>query len=426
MNRILFALASAGIAIGLVSCGSKNNTSSSGTGGTSLLSNRAFVTNSLQSTTFPASVFVVNASKDLFTRFAFNAGRQPGLIVLNPSHNLSLIASTGDNNITLVDNTNTKERAIAQIGLSVGAASSMVFSADSTIAYVAVPDALVLNGSNGVILILDIDQSTRKYTVASRIPFAGANQLQINSTGDRVLAFGDSNTLAVIDTTKVSLAVADNTPATTFIAGFDRVVDGVFSTDGNTAYVFSCGAECGGTQASVSTVDMTALHTNATLALDGATAGYLSGSTLYVAGSKPGTPCTSTTAAANCGSLTQVDTGSLTIKQAAIEVTDGFHNHFEIQKGKLFLGAKRCSNVNTSAETRGCLSIVDTTANKAVVSPDLGDVTGIAPIGGGRSEVYVIIGNELRIYDANTSALIDSTKQLDIVGAPVDVKYVDK
>jgi len=390
------------------------------------LSNRAFVTNSIGSTTFGTSVFIINAASDLFTRFQLNAGQRPDLIALNSDRNLSLVSSLGDNNVTLIDNTSAKERVLAQIGLSVGPAASMVFSADNKIAYVAVPTAPVLNGTNGAILILDIDQSTQKYQVDSRIPFAGVNKLQINSTGSRILAFGESNTLAVIDTSKVSIFVADNTPATTFLGGFDRVVDGVFSSDGNTAYVFNCGAECGGTQASVASVDMNAYHVTATLPLDGATTGYLSGSNLYVAGSKPGTPCTSKTAAAACGSVTIVNASSLTVTGSPIEVTDGFHNHFELHHGKLFLGAMACSNVNTSTETRGCLSILDTTANTAVVSPDLGDVTGIAPIGGGRSVVYVIIGNELRIYDANTSALIDPTKQLDFVGAPVDVKYIDK
>ncbi len=412
------------MAAALVSCGSNNSSSSSSTGAVSGLSNRALVSNSIASSTFPTLVFILDAKHDKFTRFSAGAGQQPGIMTLSGSRNLMLVASAADNLVALLDNT--KERTIAGVGLAVGAATSMVFGPGNTTAYVAVPLAPVLNGPNGVVLVLDIDQSTRRYTVASRIPVAGVNQLEVNATASRIVALGSTNTAAVIDTSKVSIKVSDNTAATTFISGFDKAVDATFSSDGNTAYVYSCGAECGGTQASVSTVDMTAYHINATQALNAATAGYLSSGNLYVAGSKPGTTCKGTTAAANCGEVNVVDANTLAVKQGPIEVTDGFHNHIELQSGKLFVGAKRCSNVNSSTETRGCLSILDTTANTAVVSPDLGDVTGIAPIGGGRTVVYVVIGGQLRIYDAKTSALIDSNSQLDIVGDAVDVKYIDK
>ena len=41
------------------------------------------------------------------------------------------------------------------------------------------------------------------------------------------------------------------------MGGFDRPVQAFFSSDDNTAYVVNCGAECGGTQASVQKLDLT-------------------------------------------------------------------------------------------------------------------------------------------------------------------------
>ena len=413
----------------LVSCGSNSSSAPSGSPGTkSNLAHRALVTNSISSTTFGTSVFILDASQDKFTRFTLGSSSSPQFMAVSPDKWFTLTFSGINNSIAVADNV--KEAIVGVVNLSVGAATSIAIQADDKVAYAALPDAPVLNGPNGVILVMDIDLTRAKFAVVSRIPVPGVRKLEINAAGDRVLAFAaTSNTVTVIDTTKVSLTSADDSAAATFVGGFDRAVDGLFSADGKTAYVFNCGAECGGAQSSVAQLDTTLYQTTATLPVDSATIGFLSGTSLYVAGSKPGTVCASGTAAAGCGQVSIVDTGSFTVKTSGILVTDGFHDHIETQSSKLFIGATHCSEVDLSAsggETRGCLSMLDTTANTVVVSPDKGGVTGIAPIGGGRTVVYVIIGNELRIYDSTKSALIDSRKQLDIIGAPVDVKYIDK
>jgi hypothetical protein len=158
----------------------------------------------------------------------------------------------------------------------------------------------------------------------------------------------------------------------------------------------------------------------------GATTGLLSGNTLYVAGSPPGMDCTGSTtptSATSCGSLQTIDTGTLT-PSAPIIISDGIHDHMELgSNNQLFIGAQNCTNISTASETRGCLTIFDTSKSAVVVPPVNFDVTGIAPISN-RNIVYVVQGGELRIYDTISDAL--TATQIDVVGKAVDVKYVDK
>ena len=83
-----------------------------------------------------------------------------------------------------------------------------------------------------------------------------------------------------------------NLPA--IVCGFDEAVTGVFSSDGNTAYILNCGPECGGKTASVQAIDVSGLPSkslttptpvtlSSPIPVPGATAGLLNGSKLYVA-----------------------------------------------------------------------------------------------------------------------------------------------
>jgi hypothetical protein len=106
-------------------------------------------------------------------------------------------------------------------------------------------------------------------------------------------------------------------------------------------------------------------------------------------------------------------------------ITDGYHNRIALTaNSQVFIGARNCSNVNTSTEQRGCLSIYNATTNSVVIGTDLGDVTGIQPVTG-RTEVYVVQNGELRIWDTTKDALILPQNQIDLVGHVVDVKIVD-
>ena len=106
---------------------------------------------------------------------------------------------------------------------------------------------------------------------------------------------------------------------------------------------------------------------------------------------------------------------------ATATITDGYHNHMEMGPNRqLFIGARTCTNINSAAsgstpgEVRGCLSIFDTKKATAVIPPNIGDVTGIQPIGR-RNVVYVVQNANLHIYDTTTDKL--QTTQVDIVGS---------
>ncbi len=209
---------------------------------------------------------------------------------------------------------------------------------------------------------------------------------------------------------------------TTVVPGFDHPVGALFN--GSTAYVFNCGPECGGTAAGINTFTVGSTP-SAILPTPGATYGILSGGTLWVAGTPPNTPCPSGTAAPKCGTLTAVDTSNMTVSNGPILITDGYHNRMQISdNGQLFVGARSCSNVNTTSEVRGCLSIYNTTTATVVIPPALGDATGIQPVLG-RNVVYVCQGGAFQIFDTTTDKLLVQQTGTVIVGQSFDVKLVD-
>jgi hypothetical protein len=238
------------------------------------------------------------------------------------------------------------------------------------------------------------------------------------------------------------LLVNTGVPVTTTVPGFDSPVNAVFSTDGNTAYVLNCGAQCGGTQASVQILNLstTPPTAGAKVLVNGATIGLVSGTTLYVAGT--GTPtgplCSSIqhagpTSAQYCGTLDIVD---LTTMQdpyynkpaAEIAITDGYHDRIDMSSnGQLFIGSQTCTTVVTPQEVRGCLSIFNTTNGAVIIPSDTGDVTGLQSFSTRYIE-YVAEGGNLRVYDTTIDQLlvndfVDGT--IGIAGQIIDVKAVD-
>jgi hypothetical protein len=95
--------------------------------------------------------------------------------------------------------------------------------------------------------------------------------------------------------------------------------------------------------------------------------------------------------------------------------------------GQLFVGARTCTNVTTSSETRGCLAIFNTTTPGVVFPPDNGDVTGLQAIPS-RNVLYVCEGGNFRIYDTTTNKLLippNGQAMIDIIGQSVDVTFVN-
>ena len=351
---------------------------------------RAFVSNS-----GGGSVQIIDSIHDILDfATSISAGTSPGLMALAPSRKFTLVFDSTGNSISVINNA--QESQTAAISLP-SWTESMTISPDSSLGYVAMPAAQVLAKPAGIVDVLDLVNNRVKNIL--QIP--QAHWLAVNHSGNRVLVFSDnSDAVTVINPAQIGKGAFSTT-----VTGFDRPVGAVFSEDDSVAYVLNCGAECGGTSAGVTVLNMNTNTTGATIGLSGATSAMLINGNLYVAGSGHGV-----------GTLQVVNTAGLTAS-APVSISNGYHWRMELgSRNKLFIGSRGCTN-------RGCLSIFDISSNQVVIDTPSGDVTGIAPIPN-RNIVYVIEGGELRIFDTTTSAP-STTRFLDIVGKAIDVKEID-
>jgi hypothetical protein len=413
----------------IVSCGSSP----------SALSNRVLASQSVSSTTASPGLVLINGEDDQLVRGTISAGNAPGLMALTPDRTIVLAFDSSSNNVEVINSPRGSQEGNIQLP---GPTYSMV-ALSSGSAYAAVPTAPMNNGpSPGAIEVLNI--SSGGITATLSVP--AAQTVVASPDGSHLLAFSnDSDVVTVIYPLLVNLS----TPTTATVPGFDRPVNAVFSADGTTAYVFNCGPECGSgsASASVQTLDIATLTVGAPVPVDGATIGWLSGSTLYVAGTPtasvsnlaPNNACTGeTTLAKVCGRLDLINVGSMTVTGSAV-ITDGYHDRIDMSvNGQLFIGSYTCTNegnVNNAqgGEVRGCLSIYNTSNGAVVIPPDNGDVTGFQSFTT-RDVEYVAEGGNLRVYDTLIdSLLLDNTNNpnlpetgtIVITGYIIDVKAID-
>ena len=338
-----------------------------------------------------------------------------GLMALSPNKRLTLAFSGTYNSITAINNST--ESSIGSATLR-GPTESMAVSVDGSTAYAAVSSAPVVGQSPGALEVINLNGGS-----TTHIPVTSARYLVQSHNGNRILVFSDnSDTVTVIAPSFIGTSMDPRT----FVCCFDRPVWGVFSSDDTTAYIMNSGPERGGQVASVQVLDLTQNPpvAGSAVPVQAASIGLLNGSTLYVAGTPPNMSCDSSTAATSCGVLSVVDVGSMSVTNPnPVLITDGYHSRMEMGSGgQLFIGARTCTNINTSSEVRGCLSIFNTSTSNVVIPPDNGDVTGLQAIAN-RNVVYVVQGGELRIYDTTTDKL--QSTQIDISGQAIDVKEVD-
>ena len=121
-----------------------------------------------------------------------------------------------------------------------------------------------------------------------------ARRLVMSPKGTKLLVFPDpqgqippnTSTFFVVDTaTSAVQAVTDATH-------LDQPVTAVFNGSETQAFILNCGAECGGTAASVVFADFTnpTATFSAPIPVPGATVGLINGANLYVAGTPPQPP----------------------------------------------------------------------------------------------------------------------------------------
>jgi hypothetical protein len=421
---------------------------------TSGLHYRAFITNTVSAGTESAGVFVLDALNDVRARAApITAGNTPGIMVVTPNLAQTLIFSgsgteSSDNELSFINNA-TEENS-AHVTLP-GMTQSIVVSPDSSTAYVAVPTAPVVGQSPGVVDVVALNP-TAGGSFSGEVNVPSVQYLSINNGGNRILGFStgtDSVADAVAVITPSQIGLGNGASAVTYIGGpgvFDHPIAAFFSSDDSTAYILSCGAECGGAGASLQQYN---LNTNTLVtslplcvpsgnsqqpcaSLAAGSVALVSGSTMYVAGTPPysggapSQPCTGQSTASNsCGLLFLVNLNTMSVTNTApIIITDGYHDRMALgYNGQLFIGSHGCTEIvpprpiPAGAEVRGCLSIYNTlpgsvgsVASGGVLIPaETGDVTGIQPIYT-RQVVYVVQGQNVQggtlyIYDDTIDAL---------------------
>ncbi len=422
-----------------LSCGASAPSSSTQTSG---IKYRAFLTNNVSSGSGSAGIFIVNAVTDVRPVISpISAGNTPGMMVLTPNRAQTVVFSGNgtqfsDNQLSLVNNAS---EAVANKLTLPGLTESFVVSPDSSSVYVAVPTAPVVGQSPGIMDVVALNSGS----ITGEVEVPSVRYLSIDNSGNRILGFSDnSDSVAVITPSNIGIS-----NAVTTVCCFNRPVAAFFTSDDTTAYVVNCGAECGGTQASVQKLEMTPAQclpygVCAPVPVSASSVALVDGSTMYVAGTPvPPQPCPAGTAAQTCGLLTILDLSTLTVTNSGIVITDGYHNRIALgANGQLFIGAHTCTEISTATETRGCLSIYNTLPATTVgsvppggvlIPPAIGDVTGIQPIAT-RNVVYVVQNFALNIYDDTIDALEYNPNDpnhpgqiTNLIGQFVDVKTVD-
>jgi len=427
--------------VAIVCCGSNNSASNQHQ--LSGLKFRAFVSNPL----FPSGlgnspvINIVNALRDTVSPSVVSllgASNQPGLMVETPDLSRSVVFSPAGNTVSIIDN---RAEALATVtggttsvpGITLpGFTESMFVASDNVSAYAAVPSAPVTGQAPGAVIAMNLGTGT----ITATIPVPGAHFIVGSPDGNHLLVFSDNSDNITVIATALIGTNSDPRQPVGGIGGFHRPVWAIF-TDNTTAYVFNCGAECGGVTASdmtagINTFSVGSSAPSAISPLSAATYGLLVGNTLYVAGTPPHTACGAGTAATSCGTLSVVDASSLKLTHSPFLITDGYHNRMAMgSNGQLFIGARSCSSINIAGgEVRGCLSILNTNSSKVVVPPQIGDATGIQPITG-RDVVYVCQGGAFQMYNTTTDQVfIPPTNPNNgivstITGQSYDVKLVD-
>ncbi len=352
----------------------------------------------------------------------------------------TLLVYDSSNNSNSVQVVNTRTESSAGKVQLTGPSSSMVIPVTTSIGYAAVASAQMTGFSPGAIEVMSLSSGA----ISTIIGVPNAQTVIANANGTQLLVFShDRDTVSMVSPLLAVPPVdtgCDLEPSTTctVVNGFDRPVYGFFASDGSAAYILNCGQECGGTGtagkgASIQVLHLTSPPTvDSPVPLDGATIGFLSGSTLYVAGTSPSNhSCAGqTTAATTCGRLSVVALAPTPTVTGTVVIPDGYHDHMDMSSNRqLFIGSHSCTDIgnanNPSGEVRGCLAIFDTTKagnTSAVIPPDNGDVTGLQGFAT-RSVEYVVEGGNLRIYDTTKDVL--QKTQLNITGKAFDVKAID-
>ncbi|MDR3742123.1 MAG: hypothetical protein P4L40_24140 [Terracidiphilus sp.] len=234
----------------------------------------------------------------------------------------------------------------------------------------------------------------------------------------------------------------DSTDATGTAYGaplvFDRPVKALFSSDGSTAYVLNCGAECGGSASSVSLLPVAPVIftiNNASGALPktgavttisipgGASNALISSTTMYVVGQQLLSDGLFT------GNLTVVNLNSNAVTSST-SISDGIAGGVSrmilADDNTLWIAMTKCTSGERYAQGQdyGCLTMYNTSTNAVtLLEPYKGDATGVAAVTG-LHKVYVAEGGQVYIYSTTDGSSINN-QYVTVTGTAWDVAFMD-
>ncbi len=220
---------------------------------------------------------------------------------------------------------------------------------------------------------------------------------------------------------------------------FDRPVKAIFSNDGGTAYVLSCGRECGGAHAGISMLPAAAmilspnqqsgkLPTTAALKTisvpGGASNALIDSTTMYAVGQQLQTD------GLFAGRLTVVNlstnTGWAHRRHQRRRAPGALSRLIQSDDNTLWIGMSKCTNGErfSTGQEYGCLTMFDT-ADGAVklIEPFHGDATGIASVTG-LHKVYTAEGGQVYIYSTADGHALNN-QYVTVTGTAYDVAYMD-
>jgi len=414
-------------------CGSSNPSTTPIT----ILPHRALISNLTSS-----RIDIADTTKDQIVTTI--SAELPGLMRLSNDKKYTLVVSPADDSVEFLQNSTQSGLGTATLG---GASQSVVLTVDNALILAAVPtESGPVGQAPGAVDVVSVTLSSVGATISATLAkqpsifLPGARFLTASPDTNRVLAMSDlvanpanpGGPAGRVWAIKSSLVNTNTQPFVEILSAFwDHPVFAIGSADNLFMYVLNCGPECGGTQASLVKVDLTADPPTVLAQLPlpaGGTVGFLKGNTLYVAGSDPSVACSSAT----CGALSPVDLGAFTAG-TAVSIAGGYHDRMTLGSNNLlFVGSHGC---NFPVTGFGCLSSFDTVQLQAKVlppavftppatGPDNDDVTGMTPIAN-RNEVYVIEAGELVIYDTTTGLPKVLDNPPNVVGQGVDVIALD-
>jgi hypothetical protein len=235
---------------------------------------------------------------------------------------------------------------------------------------------------------------------------------------------------------------------------FDRPVKAVFSADGSTAYVLSCGLECGGNNSSVSLLPTSPIifplgQTSGLLPCNsapcananslpmtkipvpnGASNALVSNTTMYVVGQKmmPDGYFGGFLTVLNLANNTVVPSTSASPNPVSISdgIAGGPSRMILADDNTLWIGMTKCNQGERLHNNLpfGCLTMYNTSSNTVVMlQPYAGDATGIAAVTG-LHKVYSAQGGQVYINYTTTGAAIDN-QYVTVTGTAADVAYMD-